>query len=252
MINSMSITIITVVKNDLTGIQKTFESVIGQSSHPEEFIIIDGKSTDGTSEWIENKKKELKSEESGKSLIPFDGILKYISENDTSVYDAMNKGLKIANSDYVCFVNSGDHLEPNACEIIKNEFNSNTTSYDLYYGCAKIFSKQNQLLKIMGGTLSNLSNEMIMHPTCFMSISALRALNGFNTKYKSAADLDLIFRFKSKNFSSKFIEKVLSNFYLGGISGSKNGHLETLKIKFKYQAISGSTYWFRSILMWIK
>lgn len=92
----MKISIITIVYNDKNHIGQTIESILNQSARQEiEYIIVDGMSTDGTSEIIRGYG---------------DKVDKYICEPDKGIYDAMNKGLAAAAGDYVMFINSGDKL----------------------------------------------------------------------------------------------------------------------------------------------
>jgi len=90
------ISIITVSKNNLKGLFNTYNSLIRQNNFQFEWIVIDGASTDGTSAWFSN------------STFPFK--VKYVSEEDSGIYDAMNKGVKLCEGKYVLFLNSGDIL----------------------------------------------------------------------------------------------------------------------------------------------
>ena len=87
------LSIITVVKNDEKNIQKTIKSVIDQKNIKYEYIVIDGKSKDNTLKKIKKFKNK---------------IHKIISKKDNGIYDAMNKGIKIAKGDIIVFCNSGD------------------------------------------------------------------------------------------------------------------------------------------------
>ena len=94
MIANPLISVITVVYNGEEHIGRTIESVLAQTYKEVEYIIIDGKSTDGTLEVIGS----------------YNGIHKIVSEPDKGLYDAMNKGLKAASGEYVWFLNSGDQI----------------------------------------------------------------------------------------------------------------------------------------------
>lgn len=87
------ITIITVVYNDKKGLERTIQSVLSQTYDSIEYIIIDGGSTDGSVDVI--KKYE-------------DQIDKWVSEPDDGIYDAMNKGIKMATGEWLNFMNAGD------------------------------------------------------------------------------------------------------------------------------------------------
>src|SRR5258705_4030466 len=91
------LSIITINYNNLTGLQKTMESVFTQSFADYEYIIIDGCSTDGSKEYIEHYGSRLAYR---------------VSEKDKGVYDAMNKGIVRAKGEYLLMLNSGDYLCP--------------------------------------------------------------------------------------------------------------------------------------------
>jgi glycosyltransferase involved in cell wall biosynthesis len=94
----MLLTIITINYNNAVGLRKTVESVATQTSKEFEYIIVDGASTDGSVDFIQTFK-----------LSNFQ-TLNYISEPDSGIYNAMNKGIRLAKGDYIHFLNSGDWL----------------------------------------------------------------------------------------------------------------------------------------------
>lgn len=104
---SKELTIITVVKNDRSGIEKTIKSIILQKTKRVEYIIVDGNSKDGTKKII-NKFK--------------DKIDKIISEKDRGIYYAMNKGITNSSGNIIGFCNSGDILFPNGLRTILKNF----------------------------------------------------------------------------------------------------------------------------------
>ena len=111
------ITIITVVFNDRIGLEKTIQSVITQAYDSKEYIIIDGGSTDGTVDVI--KKYQ-------------DRIDKWISEPDKGIYDAMNKGIKMASGEWINFMNAGDvFVDPIVLNTLAPYF---VESNDVVYG----------------------------------------------------------------------------------------------------------------------
>lgn len=91
----MKLSIITVNLNDKTGLEKTIKSVISQSFSDFEFIIIDGESTDGSIDIINQYKSKISY---------------WVSEKDSGIYNAMNKGIRQAKGEYLYFLNSGDAL----------------------------------------------------------------------------------------------------------------------------------------------
>ena len=101
------ISIITVVKNSLSTIEKTIRSVINQDYKNIEYIIIDGNSTDGTNKIIDKYKDKI-------SLV--------IKENDNGIWDAMNKGINLAKGEVIGFLNADDLYCPNALTIVNKYF----------------------------------------------------------------------------------------------------------------------------------
>ena len=93
----MKLSIITINRNNAAGLEKTLQSVAAQTFKEFEYIVVDGASTDGSVEVI--KKYESKF-----------AHLKWVSEPDKGIYNAMNKGIKVAKGEYLLFLNSGDWL----------------------------------------------------------------------------------------------------------------------------------------------
>ena len=117
--NPKPLSIITINFNNLEGLKRTVESVIQQTWQDFEYIIIDGGSTDGSAEYIREMQQH------------FDY---WVSERDKGIYNAMNKGIKVARGDYIFFVNSGDTLVSNDClEIAVAEANLKVMNR-IYYG----------------------------------------------------------------------------------------------------------------------
>ena len=96
----MTLTIITINYNNAAGLKKTVQSILSQTSQEFEYIIIDGGSTDGSVEVISNFKFQISN-------------FRWISEKDNGIYHAMNKGIRMAQGEYLQFVNSGDCLVSN-------------------------------------------------------------------------------------------------------------------------------------------
>lgn len=107
------VTIITVNYNNLEGLKRTIPSVLSQTFHDYEYIVIDGGSTDGSKEYIESQQQ---------------GLTYWVSERDKGIYPAMNKGIAQAHGEYCIFMNSGDHffssvaLEQAALELDGTDF----------------------------------------------------------------------------------------------------------------------------------
>lgn len=122
----MKLSIITVNRNNVDGLRKTIESVVSQTFTDFEYIIIDGASTDGSVEVIK---------EYAKATLPNgEGLgerLYWVSEPDTGIYNAMNKGILKAKGEYLLFLNSGDWLYSD--RVLENVFSLNRNE-DFLYG----------------------------------------------------------------------------------------------------------------------
>lgn len=94
----MILSIITINRNNVSGLEKTMRSVLAQTFKEFEYVVIDGASTDGSVDVI--KSLELQ----------YEGRLKWVSESDSGIYNAMNKGIRLATGDYIQILNSGDIL----------------------------------------------------------------------------------------------------------------------------------------------
>ena len=199
------ITIVTVVKNSIDKVERCIQSVINQNYDNIEYIIIDGGSNDGTVDII-NKYR--------------DKIDKIIIENDNGIWDAMNKGLKIANGDIVGFLNSDDTYNQNTLKIVNNYFNN--FKIDFLFGSVKKY-------KIMHGyspwKIKYSFGFYTSHSVgFFINLNQHKKVGFYNLKYLSA-DLDLFYKMivkcKMKGISSKKRE-IFGEFSKGGFSSKIN------------------------------
>lgn len=218
---NVKVSIITVSYNSVRTIEQTIRSVLKQSYQNIEYIVIDGESTDGTCDII--RKYE-------------DAIAFYMSEPDTGIYDAMNKGLQHATGDIVGIINSDDWYEPDAVGRIVECFISGEA--EVVYGrvcfvdekgiCT--YSRRRPLDSIWylaGG---------IPHPSVFVKHCVYEKYGVFDTDYRVAADYELLLRFYTKRVQFEFVDAVISNFRLGGFS-SRNyleGNEEARRISLSY------------------
>jgi glycosyltransferase involved in cell wall biosynthesis len=221
--NMPLITVVTVVRNGEKTLEQTMLSVINQTYANVEYIVVDGASTDGTLAII--KKYE-------------DRIDYWISEPDEGLYYAMNKGIKLAAGDYIALLNSDDYYEFDTCEIIAD--NIRKTHKDVYYGIMRVLDSSGEVSFIYGYLMATIEKSMIAHPTCFVAKNIYQKYL-YNTKYKSSADYD--FMLKLRNIAEfHFIDKIFTNYRLGGNSDSYLGKLETIKVQRAHKLISISGF----------
>jgi glycosyltransferase involved in cell wall biosynthesis len=165
------ITVITVVYNGAKMLEKTIQSVIEQNYIPIEYIVIDGASTDGSIDII--KSYELK-------------ITKWLSEKDTGIYNAMNKGIKLATGEWICFLNCGDVFVDN--QIIRRiADNIQSANADIIYGNIFIEQQDGTLYERVAKEPCNIHRMHFCHQSAFAKIDVLRNYL-FDEKYKMSAD----------------------------------------------------------------
>lgn len=204
----MKITLITVCYNSEATIKDTLESVLKQTYKNYEYLIIDGKSKDKTLDIVENYEKK------------FNKRLKYISEKDKGLYDAMNKGIKIATGDIIGIINSDDVLaRKDTLEIIVKTFQKEKC--DATYSNLEIRDENlNKIVRIFNPKKGNYKLGWYPpHPTLYVKSSVYKKHGLYNQKFRIAADYDFMLRImKDKNLKFTFINKVLVHMRSGGVS----------------------------------
>jgi glycosyltransferase involved in cell wall biosynthesis len=179
----VKISVITVCYNSATTLEETIQSVLNQT-HPDlEYIVIDGASTDGTLEIISKYRNRIQH---------------VVSEPDKGIYDAMNKGLKLATGDIIGILNSDDLYKNNqVLSSIDNAFQSDT---DCICTDVEIFKNTpSEILRYYSCTrwkpwMFRIGHQP-PHPGFFVRRSCYDTLGLFDTQYKLAADFDIMFRF---------------------------------------------------------
>lgn len=184
----MKVSIITVTFNSGKTLRDNIRSVLSQSYPQIEYIIVDGLSEDNSVDII----KEYEDK--------FQGRLKWISERDTGLYDAMNKGVRMATGDIVGFINSDDFYhrqEVIACvvEAFKNE------TVQAVYGDVRFVNPRNLNKTVRYYSSERFSPQyfrygfMPAHPTFFTYRRYFEEFGYYKTNYKIAADYELLIRF---------------------------------------------------------
>lgn len=199
------ISIITVCYNDCNNLLKTVSSLKGQSYRDYvEHIIIDGGSTDGTAAVIEQFGSDIN---------------RWISERDGGLYDAMNKGIGLAQGSYLWFMNAGDvFAESRTIEYVLKAMNDE----DIIYGAANFVDADDNLVGAYHKKLpkhldwKSFINGMVV---CHQALIIKRDIvQNYDLKYKIAADIDWAIRTVRKAKDIKNIDLILCNFQTGGLS----------------------------------
>lgn len=224
----IKVSVITVCRNSEKTLKDTIESVLNQTYPNIEYIIVDGKSVDTTIEII--KKYEPL----------FQGRMRYISEKDKGIYNAMNKGIRMAKGQLIGILNSDDYYESDAVETAVNNMDSDP--FQVIYGYMQVLEKDTKK-RIVKDNHKNLKNEMIPHPTCFITRKTYQKYGLFLEWFKVAADYELMLRLYNKNdviFTQ--IKKVVSNFRLGGTSTDQKYSLEREIARVMHGALSARQF----------
>lgn len=212
--------IITVTYNAGKVLEDTIQSVITQTYKNVEYIIVDGKSTDGTMDIVNRYREHIHT---------------IVSEPDKGLYDAMNKGIDLATGDYLCFLNAGDELhEDDTIQLIVHSLNGEKELPDVIYGETAIVDEEGHFLRMRRlSTPEHLTWKSFQHGmlVCHQAFMPRRDLAvKYNLKYRFSADFDWCIRIMKKS-------RVLHNTHLTIIDYLNEGmttrnHKASLKERF--------------------
>lgn len=211
------LSVITIVYNNVQHIERTMLSVINQTYADIEYIVVDGASTDGTVDII--KKYEHR-------------IARWISEKDTGIYNAMNKGLAMATGDYVLFMNSGDEIY--APDTVEQVFAS-APNADIYYGETEMIDENGQ----SSGRRRHRTPETFSYKSfrfgmsvSHQAIYVRRTIAGsYNEVYQLSADIDWVLNAVKKAGLIVNTQQYVARYLVGGMSKKK--HRQSLEERFK-------------------
>jgi glycosyltransferase involved in cell wall biosynthesis len=217
------LSIITVVYNGQEFLEETILSIANQTYQNIEYIVIDGGSSDSTLDIIQKYEH----------VINF-----WTSENDLGIYDAMNKGAKIANGSYISFLNASDIYLDHAAQkivdlIVKQEC-------DYYCGPVIIQNQSNEEVSISHPLINfQYQKGKIMgmpapHLSVFMKTEFFHILHGYDLAFALSADFDLLLRMAANTNSVSYLQEPIGVFRLGGISGSYKTHIDNFYVFKKH------------------
>lgn len=222
----MKCTVVTVCYNAETVIEKTLLSVLNQDFTEYEYVIVDGKSDDGTLLIVKNY--QAKFEARGISV-------HVLSERDKGVYDAMNKALKIAQGQWVIYMNAGDLFYSNQTMKLFMADKFLTNDSEILYGDTMI-TRDGYYKRYDSLDMNEIVNQL---PFCHQSVFVKRSLlveYKFDTNYLYAADYDLFVRLYNDRKKFKQVNYIVSVYALGGLSAknAKKTMKEYKLIKYKH------------------
>lgn len=222
------LSVITVCFNVEKTIEKTIQSVLNQSFTNFEYIIIDGKSSDKTMEIVLEYEAKFK-----KKGIQFS----WISEPDTGIYNAFNKGIKKANGNWISFLGSGDFYFENALKSYADEISKLSNEIDFIHSNVNLGNR-----KMINDQWSwkRFKRKMeLAHVGAFHNANYFNKYGYFNESYKIAGDYEILLRAK-QHLQTFWFEEVTVFMADGGISNQniKKVYQETKRAKIETQSVS--------------
>lgn len=202
------VSVVTVVYNDCQHIEETIKSVLGQTYHSIEYIVIDGASKDGTVEIIKKYEPRLSC---------------FISENDSGVYYAMNKSIPHIHGEWVIFMNSGDTF--NNCEVLERIFKVYEDKGEVII-CGDTMKVDGSELHLSKATWEGKQKYMpSQHQSILIRANKYKE-HPYDTRYRIIADYALFYDLmKPDPKKYYYFEGVIANYDVTGLSARKRMEL---------------------------
>lgn len=203
------ISVVTVCLNAEAFIGEALDSVAAQDYEDYELVVMDGGSTDGTVEIIRGCEAE------------FSGRLRWCSEPDEGLYDAMNKGLRAARGRYIAYLGADDRLAPGALALVDMVVREHEGP-DLVAGAVRVFGGASEWVEKPRSFADRRlpKRAPARHQSLFVCRDLIERVGGFDGRYRVAADYDLYLRLHEAGAREVLVPDVLSEFRLGGLSSS--------------------------------
>jgi len=236
----LKLSIVTINFNNLSGLQKTVESMGSLLPEGVEWIAVDGNSNDGSVEYISEAPFSLR-----------------IIEKDKGIYDAMNKGLNAAQGEYVWFMNSGDRFHSGDSVSNMLDYLVRFPEVDCFYGDTEFVDEKYEPMGLISKLkpqkfpkVLNKNSFRTGMSICHQSFVARKSIcEEYNLNYRFAADVDWVIRILDKNPVTMSVDFVVADFAVGGSS-----YQHTKKaMKERYQILGEHYGFFANLLahIWI-
>lgn len=236
----MRVSIITVCYNRKSTIEQSIKSVLGQDYPTIEYIVIDGNSTDGTKEIIQSYS---------------DKIATYISERDSGMYDAINKGLSMAKGDIIGLMHSDDEFyDTTVVSKIVAAFKSAPHTDGLYGNGIYISNDTEERIvrNRIGGAYDFKkikSGWLPLHPTVYLKKSLIKKYGDYNLDFKIASDTEFLLRYLFQHkINMVYLDEYVVKMRMGGLSTNYKRAFEVLYEDYriyKYHQLSA----FRTVFL---
>lgn len=208
----MLLSVITVAFRNYEGVMKTWQSLahLAKAQNIEfEWIVVDGGSQDGTAEFLKNLNGQYN--------------LRFISERDKGIYDAMNKGIDMATGRYALFLNSGDIFHEEIVDVVRQLDEESENA--MYIGDALLdFGDGNKLRRSAKHGWYIYHSLPASHQAIFFPVNGLKTYP-YDLQFKVSSDYALAARMFKAGFPFKRLKGLVSEFSMGGVSTSNNVEL---------------------------
>ena len=200
----MRLSIITINLNNRDGLERTLASVRVQTFRDFEQIVVDGGSSDGSLDVIRANA---------------DWIARWVSEPDSGIYNAMNKGIAMAAGDYLLFLNSGDCLD--SAGVLEAMFATDPGGAGMIYGHVRYQKPDGRWTVLVAPprmTMDAVYTMRINHQSTFFRRDLFTTVGPYDEGVRFAADFDYMLRCLAADVGSRFVDVVVSIYEGGGFS----------------------------------
>ena len=207
----MLLSIITITYNAEQFLERTIQSILAQTDQNFEYIIIDGKSKDGTLHIAKKYKNRVNQ---------------LVSESDKGLYDAMNKGLKLAKGDFVWFMNAGDEI--NDKDAVSRIAQTVTPQTDVLYGDTYFVNNEGEIQGLRSEITPHLLPKELKWQdmklgmlVCHQAFIARKTIAPFYMENNLSADVDWEIECLKRAKEIKYLDFVVAKYLIGGISNKQ-------------------------------
>ena len=220
------ISIVIATYNSELTLRRAMQSILNLTYQDWECIVVDGASKDGTLDIV-------------KEFVDRDARFRYISEPDHGIYDAFNKGWKMAKGEWVMYLGSDDEYTPDGIQVLVD----NSQDADIVFGDTWIRNLKSGKEQLQSARVTRYGIACC-HQSLMMKRNLMESLGGFDEHYRVFADADLMYRAERKKCAIVQVHIPISVFSVGGVSQSfswKN-RWESFCITCKYCSLGHSLY----------
>lgn len=211
------VSIIIATYNSEKTLRRAMNSVLNQDFQDWECIVVDGASKDGTIDIV-------------KEFVAKDSRFRYISEPDKGIYDAFNKGWKMAKGEWIMYLGSDDEYTKDGIKVLMED----SDGADVVYGDTYFRTNNRDEFKLQKSSKVKMGG-FCCHQSLAMKKSVICKLGGFDERYRILADKDLLCKAIKKNCRANKVDMPISIFSLDGISSTNiKRYIESYQVNKKY------------------